>query len=130
MDREELVGRLFRAYKARDLDEARKLVAPDVRIEPLSTALLPGRRPYEGIDGLGEWFGDLARSGYEFDAAIDSIEVQGDRALVAGALRTTSAHEWASSTSVAWVFEFDPEDRLHSMRAFLSLDEAREWMTS
>jgi len=129
VDRAELVGSLFRAYKARDLDEARHLVAPDVRIEPLSTTLEPGG-PYLGYDGLRAWLDDLAGSGYEFDPAIDSIEVEGDRVLVAGVIRATSSDDWASSTSAAWVFEFGADERLRIMRAFLDLDEARAWMRS
>jgi ketosteroid isomerase-like protein len=124
VDRAELVGRLFLAYQSRDLEELGELVAPDVRVEPLSTALLPGHA-YRGLDGITRWLDELADSGYEFHPDIDGMEVHGDRVLVAGTVRATSIHQPPSTTAVAWVFEFRADDRLRTMCAYLSVDDAR-----
>ena len=124
MDRATLVGRLFLAYQSRNLDELGALVAPDVRVEPLSTALLPGHA-YRGVDGITRWLDELADSGYEYHPAIDGMEVHGDRVLVVGTVRATSSHQAPSTTTVAWVFEFGADDRLRAMRAYLSAEEAR-----
>src|SRR4051794_25227971 len=83
VDRAELVGRLFLAYQSRNLEELGGLVAPDVHVEPLSTALLPGHA-YLGLDGITSWLDELADSGYEYHPDIDAMEVHGDRVLVAG----------------------------------------------
>jgi ketosteroid isomerase-like protein len=124
VDRADLVGRLFLAYQSRDLEELGALVTPDVRVEPLSTALLPGHA-YRGLDGITRWLDELAASGYEYQPAVDGMEVHGDRVLVAGTVRATSSHQPPSTTTVAWVFEFGADDRLRAMRAYLSADEAR-----
>ena len=124
VDRAALVGRLFLAYQSRNLEELGGLVAPDVRIEPLSTALLPGHA-YRGLDGITRWLDELADSGYEYHPAVEGMEVHGDRVLVAGTVRTTSSHQPPSATTVAWVFEFRADDRLQAMCAYLSVEEAR-----
>ena len=128
VDRAALVGRLFVAYESRNLEELGELVAPDVRIEPLSTALLPGHA-YRGLEGVTRWLDELADSGYEYRPDIDAMEVHGDRVLVAGTVRTTSSHQPPSATTVAWVFEFRADDRLQTMRAYLSVEEARAPLT-
>jgi ketosteroid isomerase-like protein len=124
VDRATLVGRLFLAYETRNLEELGELVAPDVRVEPLSTALLPGHA-YRGLDGITRWLDELADSGYEYQPAIDAMEVHGDRVLVAGTVRATSSHQPPSTATVAWLFEFRADDRLRAMRAYLSVEEAR-----
>jgi ketosteroid isomerase-like protein len=124
VDRAELVGRLFVAYQSRNLEELGGLVAPDVHVEPLSTALLPGHA-YRGLDGITRWLDELADSGYEYHPDIDAMEVHGDRVLVTGTIRATSSHQPPSTTAVAWVFEFRPDDCLRAMRAYLSVEEAR-----
>jgi ketosteroid isomerase-like protein len=118
------VGRLFLAYESRNLEVLGELVAPDVCVEPLSTALLPGHA-YRGLDGIIRWLDELAESGYEYQPDIDAMEVHGDQVLVAGTVRATSSHQPASTTEVAWVFEFRADDRLRTMRAYLSVEEAR-----
>jgi ketosteroid isomerase-like protein len=129
MDRTALVGRLFFAYQSRSLEALRELVAPDVCVEPLSTALLPGHA-YRGLAGITRWLDELANSGYEYHAAVDAMEAHGDRVLVAGTVRATSSHQPPSTTPVAWVFEFAGDDRLRAMRAYLSVEDARAQLAS
>jgi ketosteroid isomerase-like protein len=124
VDRVALVGKLLIAYQSGDFAEFAALVSPDVRLEPVSTALSPGP-VYEGAAGIAEWARELAASEEEFQPAVESIEMVGDRVLAVGSIQTATATGLGGRTPVAWLCEFDDADRLRRMRTFLDVDEAR-----
>jgi ketosteroid isomerase-like protein len=123
MDRVALVGQLFVAYQTGEFGQLAELMAPDVRLEPLSTDLERGP-VYEGIAGVAEWARELAASEEEFQPAIESIEERGERVLAIGSIQM-AAESGLTRASAAWVFDFDAQGRLRRMRAYRDVDEAR-----
>jgi ketosteroid isomerase-like protein len=124
MDRVALVGQLFMGYQAGDMGQVAGLMAPDVRLEPLSTDLEPGP-VYEGPAGLAAWARELAESPDEFQPAVESIEPVGETVLAVGSVTVaTQAGPW-ERVAAAWLFEFDESSRVRRMRAFLDVAEAR-----
>jgi ketosteroid isomerase-like protein len=112
------------AYQSGDLANLAELVSPDVRIEPLSTDLERGPA-YEGVDGIAEWARELDGSEEEFQPAIESIEMVGDRVLAVGSIQMASEEGLVGPAPTAWVFEFDEQGRLRRMRAYDDVDAAR-----
>ena len=123
MDRVTLVGRLFNGYQTGDFGTVADLMSPDVRLEPLSTELEQGP-VYEGLAGLAEWSRELERSPAEFQPAVEAIEAVGGRVLATGSI-LVARDGGLETVSAAWLFDFDSDDRLIRMRAFLDVDAAR-----
>jgi hypothetical protein len=57
--------------------------------------------------------------------SIERIERSGSGVLATGSIRAAFAGGLAPPTPAAWAFEFDGEDRLLRMRAYLDVHEAR-----
>jgi len=117
-------NRLLMAYQAGDMQTLREMVAPDVRIRPLSTEMELGPE-YDGVAGLEHWVADLTAGDRDFQPAVTGIEEHGRRVLVVGYIYAASADGELHKTEAAWVFAFDDEDRLASLQAYLDHDAAR-----
>src|SRR5688500_17291732 len=106
MDLRERVQDLLIAYQAGSLEVILRMVAPDVRIAPLTTELAPGP-DYEGPQGVARWVRELAESDRDYQPAVTGIEVHDRRVLVTGCVYAASAAGELERKEAAWVFVFD-----------------------
>ncbi|HVE67228.1 MAG TPA: nuclear transport factor 2 family protein [Solirubrobacteraceae bacterium] len=125
MDLLERTNQLLIAYQGSDIPALQQLVAPDVRIRPLSTTTLEPGPAYDGAEGIEQWVRDLERSDRDFQPAVTGIEPHGRKVLVLGCVYAASAGGPLERTEAAWVFGFGEDDRLASMQAYRDHEEAR-----
>jgi ketosteroid isomerase-like protein len=57
----ETVQAAYDAFNRRDIEGALAFVHPEVELHPLGTSSLTGRSVYRGLDGIREYFADVAQ---------------------------------------------------------------------
>jgi ketosteroid isomerase-like protein len=55
------IRRVMEAFNRRDVEAALAWVTPDVELRPVGTGTLTGRDSYRGVEGIREYFADVAR---------------------------------------------------------------------
>jgi ketosteroid isomerase-like protein len=99
----ELVKRLFDAFERRDVEAALALCNPDARFLPVTAEVARGGRPYEGHEGIREYFDDIERIWQDvetlplqYEAVVDAVVVIGEVRLraAAGELREPAIWSW------------------------------------
>ncbi len=122
---EDIVLALFVAFAERDVDAALALVAPEFEFWPQGTAGRTGRgAPYNGPEGLREYFADVARVWEHLRVEPGDLRVAGGGVVAFGTAHGRALGEPAPvDVPVIWVFKV-AGDRVTSARVVATAAEA------
>ena len=120
-DTEDLILRLYTAYRRQDIDDLMSGMHPEVRFKPV-----PGAREYVGRDDLRLFFEHEIHDLAEFDFRVITVQEEGDRALLHGRNRIRGETElrdapiyWVSTVRDGMMFTFAPyADHEEALAAF------------
>ena len=120
-DTEDLILRLYTAYRRQDLDDLMDGMHPEVRFRPV-----PSARQYIGRDDLRLFFEDEIHDLAEFDFRVITVQEEGDRALLHGRNRIREGGDlrdapiyWVSTIRDGMMDTFEPyADHDEALAAF------------
>jgi ketosteroid isomerase-like protein len=116
-DTEDLILRLYQAYRRQDLDALIDGMHPEARFQPV-----PSARTYTGRDDIRYLFEEDIHKLAEFDFRVVAVHDDGDWALLHGKNRIRAGGD-VHDAPIYWVAHAR-EGMLHTFQPFERLDDA------
>jgi ketosteroid isomerase-like protein len=118
-DTEDLILRLYSAYRRQDIDELIDGMHPEAAFKPV-----PSARTYHGREDIRLFFEQEIHELAEFDFRVLSVQEDGDRALLHGKNRIRESGElrdapiyWVSGVRDGMLHTFEPYARIEDAAA-------------
>ena len=125
----QVVRAIYDAFAARDVERVVRHFHPEGEFRPAGTSLASGRaEPYRGVEGMREYFADVAATWDELVLEPHDLRATGDSVIVAGHVRGRGPSVEADA-DVAWVWEFR-DGLVFACRVFPTSGEALRWVES
>jgi ketosteroid isomerase-like protein len=114
---DDLILRLYQAFRRQDLDELIDGMHPDARFKAV-----PSARTYVGRDEIRQFFENDIDSLAEFDFRVVNVQAEGDRALIHGRNRIREDGD-LHDAPIYWVGQVR-DGMLHRFDPFTQIEEA------
>jgi ketosteroid isomerase-like protein len=99
---DQVVANLFGAFNRRAVDEVAALCATDVRFDAASADLAGREGAYSGLEGMRDYFHDVASVWDELLITPRRVLVRGDEALVIGRVFARGRRVGLRDLPIAW----------------------------
>jgi ketosteroid isomerase-like protein len=119
-----LVGRLFDAFNARDMEALVALCAEEMELSAVTGEEVGRAEPYRGPEGLRQYLADVERVWEELRVTPSTVERLGERLLVVGRVYVRSRELGIRDMPAGWIWRLR-DGKFTSGQVFADPDQAR-----